>query len=148
MMIRWIKESEIDTLVELCIQHAAFEQSAYDPTGKKERLTQALFQENPSLFCLVVTQDEKLIGYATFMIQYATWEAAPYVYMDCLFLLEEARGQGIGQKLMERIKEEALERNCDLIQWQTPDFNVDAIQFYKRLGGVSKSKERFFWEIL
>lgn len=81
------------------------------------------------------------------MLQYSTWDAKYYTYLDCLFLLEEARGKGAGQQLMRSVKTESLKLNSGLIQWQTPDFNVDAIRFYRRLGAVSKSKERFFWEI-
>jgi len=64
--------------------------------------------------------------------------------MDCLYMREEARSQGIGAVFMDRIKELSRDLGCHLIQWQTPDFNVRAIQFYKRIGGRALQKERFF----
>lgn len=44
---------------------------------------------------------------------------------------------------MEKIKEYAKAENCTIIQWQTPSFNKKAIDFYRKIGGISKSKERF-----
>lgn len=146
-MIRFIKESEIEQLIDLCEKHALYEKATYERKGKKEGLLKALFSEHPPLYCLVATENEKVVGYATYMFQYSTWDAKYYTYLDCLFLLEEARGKGIGQRLMETVRAESLKEKCSLIQWQTPDFNVDAIRFYRRLGAVSKTKERFFWEI-
>jgi GNAT superfamily N-acetyltransferase len=106
-----------------------------------------LFSNNPSLFCLVVEKDNQLIGYATYMKQFSTWDANHYIYMDCLFMTEESRGFGIGEKLINRIMKEAQKLECVLIQWQTPDFNKRAMKFYNRIGATQKSKERFFLTI-
>lgn len=81
------------------------------------------------------------------MKQFSTWDANNYVYMDCLFLSDKSRGFGIGEKLIQRIKEEAANLDCSLIQWQTPDFNKRAMKFYDRIGAKSKSKKRYFLKI-
>ena len=65
------------------------------------------------------------------------------MYMDCLFLEEEARSFGIGEVLIEKLKEIAAENNCVNIQWQTPEFNTRAIKFYNRIGAKGKDKVRF-----
>jgi GNAT superfamily N-acetyltransferase len=81
------------------------------------------------------------------MKQFSTWDTDFYIYMDCLFLTEESRGYGIGEKMMNVIKLEAKKLNCSLIQWQTPNFNTRAIKFYNRIGGISKTKERYFLKV-
>ena len=75
-----------------------------------------------------------MIGYASFMKQFSTWDASFYIYMDCLFLVTQARSQGIGVQLMDAIEQAATEAGCTEIQWQTPNFNTRAIQFYKKSG--------------
>ncbi len=142
--IRFARPEDMNTLIDLCEAHAHYEMADYDKHGKAKGLARDLFTDNPRLFCLVVERDRSLIGYATYMKQYATWDASDYVYMDCLFVSEGQRGQGLGQRLMERIQEETRKLGCSLIQWQTPDFNTGAIRFYKRLGAHAKTKERFF----
>lgn len=145
--IRFAKKEDIHQIIDLCEAHAIYEQSDYSKKGKANQLTKDLFSSTPKLYCLVVETKNKLIGYATFMKQYATWNAKEYIYMDCLFMKDEARGFGLGEKLIVKIKEEGKKFGCDLIQWQTPDFNVRAIKFYNRVGATSKNKERFFLSI-
>ncbi len=147
-LIRFVASNDLEQLVNLCQLHANFEKSNYNSQHKITHLKEALFKETPDLYCLVVaTEENNLIGYTTFMKQYATWDASFYIYMDCLFLTKEARGFGLGEQLIDQIKKEALNLNCSLIQWQTPDFNKRAMKFYKRIGATSKNKERFFLKI-
>lgn len=146
-IIRFAEEADMDALVQLCAQHAAFEKAEYNSLGKHQALSAQLFSSNPIAYCLVVEQSNTLIGYATFMKQFSTWDADFYIYMDCLFLTESARGYGIGEQLVTRIKQEGTKRKCSHIQWQTPEFNTRAIKFYRRIGAHSKQKERFFLSI-
>ena len=146
-LIRFVKPSDLNELTLLCQAHAKYEQAPFSTQNKKESLEKHLFSQFPTLYCLVVELDSKLIGYATYMKQFSTWDAKFYLYMDCLFLNEESRGLGLGEVLMNRIKEEAVKLDCNLIQWQTPTFNLGAIKFYRRIGAEGKTKERFFWKI-
>lgn len=142
--IRFVETEDLSGIIELCHLHALYEKAAYTIDGKAGRLAFDLFSDYPKVYCLVVENDGQLIGYATYMKQYATWDAKEYVYMDCLFVKEFARGLGIGERLIRRIQKEAETLGCDLVQWQTPDFNTRAIKFYRRMGATSKTKERFF----
>ena len=141
--IRFAEKKDIPDLVRLCELHAIYEKCAYDSEGKVTLLSKSLFIENSPLFCLVVEQENKIAGYATYMEQFSTWTASTYVYMDCLFLEESTRNLGIGAELIQKIQQEAKKLGALHIEWQTPKFNVRAIKFYKRIGGVSTSKERF-----
>lgn len=143
--LRYARPEDVEVIIELCAAHAAYEQSDYDKTGKIEQFSKHLFGEENTLKCLVVEQDNQIIGYSTFMKQFCTWSAAFYIYMDCLYLTEAARNKGIGQEIMDFIQAYASKNDCCGIQWQTPTFNVGAIRFYHRVGAISKSKERFFW---
>ena len=147
MDIRCATPADIPQIVDLCREHAVYERAEFNPEGKASLLSGYLFGPHEVLKCLVAECNDSLVGYATFMKQFSTWDAAFYLYLDCLFLKEEVRGKGAGRQLMNKVKEYALEENCKLIQWQTPDFNTGAIQFYQKLGAVSKTKERFFWQV-
>ena len=145
--IRFVIKSDLLQLVDLCAAHAQYEHAPYDKSGKVEQLGKDLFCALPKLQCLIVASDDELTGFATYMKQYATWDAGEYIYLDCLFLKPAARGQGLGELLVERLKQETANMGLRLIQWQTPEFNAGAIKFYKRIGATSKSKERFFLEL-
>lgn len=145
MKIRFAKEEDIEQIIELCEAHAAFEKANYNKTGKAELLFDHLFNQDGPMKCLVLTEQSKVLGYATFMKQFSTWEMANYLYLDCLFIDKDFRSQGAGKKIMAKIKEISIEWNCGWMEWQTPDFNKKAIGFYHKIGAKSKSKERFCW---
>lgn len=147
MNIRLALEKDLEQIVVLCGEHAAYEKSSFDAKNKKELFLKHFLKFDNNLQCLVVEEEGSLLGYATFFKQFSTWDASFYVYLDCLFLKEKTRGKGMGFKIMEHIKAYAVAENCNEIQWQTPNFNTNAIRFYKKLGAESKSKERFFWEV-
>lgn len=142
--IRPCQEKDLPELIELCAAHAAYEKSEYDPEGKLERLREAIFGEIKRLNCWIVDIEGKAQGFTTFTFDFSTWDAAPFLYMDCLYLDESCRGMGIGAAIMDKIREVAREHNCKNIQWQTPEFNARAIKFYVGLGSTGKQKMRFF----
>jgi ribosomal protein S18 acetylase RimI-like enzyme len=59
-------------------------------------------------------------------------------------LKDYSRWQGLGEQLIREVAKLAIEKNCVNVQWQTPDWNLGAMNFYKRLGATSKNKVRFF----
>lgn len=146
-LIRACTNKDLARLVELCSNHAAFEQSEYDPTDKEDLLEKALFTDNPKLFCFVVESKEQLQGYFSYTFDYSTWGAHTFLYLDCLYLEPAFRGKKIGEVIFEKLKEIASINGCESIQWQTPTFNKRAIQFYNRMGGKSKDKVRFFFDV-
>lgn len=144
-IIRLAKSEDLPQLIDLVAAHAAYEKwDDFRKEGKQAALEQLMFGAIPHIQCLVVEENGKLTGYTAFSKQYSMWEAMPYYYMDCLYLDSATRGKGIGAQLMLKIKEIAHNDGCNLIQWQTPSFNVRAINFYKRMGAVGKKKERFY----
>lgn len=152
VQIRFAVQEDLHRISELCQLHADFEGALeavklVDDFEYLIRLEELLFRASPAVFCLVADVENIIEGYATFMPQFSTWGATRYLYLDCLFLTQEVRGMGIGKKIMLSIKAEAKKFGCLEIQWQTPDFNNDAIQFYQKLGAKPKMKQRFSWSL-
>lgn len=147
MEIRFAQKKDLPQIVALCKEHAEYEKEKYDQKNKSKLLSNSIFGQIPVLNCLVVENDNIIVGYATFTKQFSTWDADFYIYLDCLFLKKQTRGKGLGKLIMEKVKEYGKTQGCNLVQWQTPDFNKRAIEFYNKIGGKSKSKERFYLNI-
>ncbi len=143
-LIRDFQESDIDQLIILCANHAAHEQSDYDPKDKAALLKNALLSDNPCLRCLIVTVKNEFAGYAAFTFDFSTWDARYYLHLDCIYLEGKFRGLGIGKEIMNRLLAVAKKKNCINLQWQTPISNESAISFYGRVGGKALDKKRFF----
>jgi GNAT superfamily N-acetyltransferase len=141
--VRGAEPNDIECLVNLCAEHAAFERASYDVQGKAVRLREALFGVSPRVRAWVATVQHEVIGYATATENFSTWNAAPFVYMDCLFVRPRHRNGGVGAALLGAVGRHARERELDEMQWQTPAWNTHACRFYERHGATAHEKVRF-----
>lgn len=146
MTIRNAGKRDFEAIKKLVNAHAKFEKASALSDENLNRLSNYIFNTDV-IKCLVAELNNEIVGYATFIKQFSTWDANYYIYLDCLFLNEKTREKGIGTQIMDNIKTYAKSINCSVIQWQTPKFNKNAIKFYKKLGAESKTKERFNWKI-
>lgn len=146
-IIRQCEEKDLTELVELCGKHSAFEQADYSLIGKWALLKNAIFSNNPRLFCFVIESNNTLQGYYSYTFDFSTWDAQTFLYLDCLYLEPAFRGLKIGEVVFNKLREIAKHNSCINIQWQTPIFNERAIKFYNRIGGTGKDKARFFINI-
>ncbi len=143
ILIRAAGPADAARLARLCADHAAFEQIPYDPAGHAERLTDALAAQPPRLHAWLVVRDDELLGYATATLDFSTLDGRPFLHMDCLYVDELARNHGLGARLMQSVLVCARQLGCTNLQWQTPDWNQDAIRFYRRSGARELTKARF-----
>lgn len=143
--IQRIEPKDIPALIPLCREHATYEGVAYEENAQAARLADAFFGSTPVLYGWVVEEDGDLVGYMTATCDYATWTADFFVHMDCMYLREAYRGQGLGRRLLRALATFAEEQHCTLIQWQTPSDNSLGIAFYERMGAYAIDKKRFFF---
>ncbi len=141
--VRRAEPSDLETLLVLCAEHAAFERVYFDSSGKLELLKDAIFGNAKKLNAWVAVVGDHLAGYATATVDFSTWNAAPFLYMDCLYVRATHRNAGMGLRLFDAVRGFAKEKNIREIQWQTPAWNTDACRFYRRNGGTDLPKIRF-----
>ena len=143
LSIRPARPGDLAEVSRLCAAHAAYEQADFDPAGHRERLGSLLFGAGARLTCVVAAREVGLAGYATWSQEVSTWDAWLYAHMDCLYLDPDARGGGVGRRLVAHVVRGAVRAGCQAVQWQTPSFNTRAMAFYDRLGATRKDKARF-----
>lgn len=144
-VVRRARVEDLADVVALIGEHAVYEKADPPAPGLEERLRPLLFgRPEPRLRCLVAELEGVVVGYASCSAEVSTWDGAEYLHMDCLFLRDGHRGLGIGESLMDAVREEARALGLGHVQWQTPVWNDGAIRFYGRIGAISKDKRRFF----
>lgn len=132
----------VSVLLPLIETHALFEKAFTSCT--EEALRSALAEPNAVLFAWLAIDDQgRPIGYASATRDFATWSCKPFLHLDCLYIVETARGAGVGSKLLEAVKLFAVRLGIDELQWQTPDWNLPAERFYLKQNASVTTKRRF-----
>ncbi|WP_294309641.1 GNAT family N-acetyltransferase [uncultured Sphingomonas sp.] len=141
LCIRPATGADAEAMLPLIRSHAAYEHGRTSVSAAD--LRSALDSKLAVLAAWIARQDGELIGYASATVDFSTWTGQPFLYLDCLFVQDRCRGLGVGAKLLAAVRAHAAERNLAEIQWQTPDWNEDAIRFYRREGASFLPKARF-----
>ena len=71
------------------------------------------------------------------MIHRTTWSEKPICYLQDLFTVPEARGSGIGRKLIDAVNQMARAKNCFRVYWQTHESNLQAQELYDKVADKS-----------
>jgi ribosomal protein S18 acetylase RimI-like enzyme len=142
-----IEPGQLDALLELCREHAVYEKADFREDGQVGRWHTAMFSEQPALHGWMATDNGEPCGFMTVTVDFATWSAKPFAYLDCLYLREPYRRMGLGRAFFERLREFAAAHRCDWAEWQTPPDNELGIGFYRRMGATAKAKARFTYDI-
>ena len=80
------------------------------------------------------------VGFALFFHTFSTFLAQPGIYLEDLFVIETARGGGVGRALLRRLAQIAVERGCGRLEWAVLNWNRSAIGFYEGLGAAPNSE--------
>lgn len=105
-----------------------------DSKAVQERLLELL--DAPSARTLVAEGEESLVGVVSFWIKPDLAHGDTVVEIPMLAVAEEARRQGVGKLLIQKVQKLASEHEASLIELiATPD-NTDAREFYRSLGFV------------
>jgi len=92
-------------------------------------------QDGP--FCLVAEENGKLLGLTHYLFHATTWSPKQRIYLNDLYTLPEARGKGVGRKLIEAVYAVADERDCETVYWLTQDFNTAGRRLYDKVARLT-----------
>jgi ribosomal protein S18 acetylase RimI-like enzyme len=85
---------------------------------------------------LVAERDGTLVGYAFLEPSYASEWAARGAYLIDLYVVPEARRQGVGRRLLAACAAHARARGLSFLWWCSKPWNEPANAFYRALGAV------------
>lgn len=97
------------------------------------------FSEPRRFEALIAELDNRPVGFALYFHNYSTWEGRAGLFVEDLFVLEEARGHGLGRQLITALAAIAEARGCRRLDLNVLDWNPTR-DFYHRLG-IAHMKE-------
>lgn len=140
--LRAAEPRDVPAIVGLIGELAAFEQLTHLLQVTPEKLHPHLFGPRPVAEALVAErpaaegQAPEVVAFALFFTNFSTFLAQPGLYLEDLFVRPAHRGDGIGQALLQRLAQLAVERGCGRFEWSVLDWNAHAIRFYERMGAT------------
>ena len=88
------------------------------------------FDPREPLHALVAECDGELLGLAHFLFHRSTIQTAPACYLQDLFVVDAARGQGVGRALIGATCDAARTASSNRVYWQTHETNSVAMRLY------------------
>jgi diamine N-acetyltransferase len=134
LTIRAARPSDRALIFALVRELAAYEKLTAAVDASEAQIADALFGEQPRLFCNIAEWDEEPAGFAVWFLNFSTFRGRAGVYLEDIFVRPEYRGRGIGKALLGRLAQLCLERGYTRCEWAVLDWNAPAIAFYRGLG--------------
>jgi GNAT superfamily N-acetyltransferase len=142
--IRSATEQDVPTILGFIRSLAEYERLEHEMVNTEEKLRRTLFGPRPYAEVVFACIEEEPVGFALFFHNYSTFLGKPGIYLEDLFVRPEARGRGIGKRLLAWLARTALERDCGRLEWAVLDWNEPSISFYKSLGALHKHEWQIF----
>jgi GNAT superfamily N-acetyltransferase len=137
-LIRPAVASDAGVILRFIRELAEYEKLAHEVVATEQGVREQLFGSAPKAEALVAERDGAPVGFCLFFHNFSTFLARPGLYIEDLYVRPECRGQGIGKAFLQEVVRLAKERKCGRVEWSALDWNKPAIDFYKKLGAVTK----------
>lgn len=129
-----IAAAEFDELLPLIAAYQRFyEVEEIDETRNRAFFRRFLAPSEDGLL-LGARRDGRLVGYACLYWHFSSLDACESVLLNDLFVVEAARGGGVGRALIEATAEVARDRGAPLVEWSTAADNHTAQRLYDSTG--------------
>lgn len=112
----------------LTFYESSVSEKVYDTTWKR------LFAEGefePRGF--IAFADGQAAGLVHYLYHRSTWSVEGNCYLQDLFTVAEVRGKGVGEALINAVKQAAFERGVTNVYWMTHETNSTARRLYDRV---------------
>lgn len=137
--IRKAEIKDLPQIIDLMQEFAVFENLEDSFLVTEEKLFEAFFGEKAFAKSLVAHSENEMIAFAIGFPVLKTFRGERSFYLEDLYIKTEFRGKGFGFEMLKAVAKLAKEENCVRMDWQALDWNVNALEFYKKIGAEADS---------
>ncbi|MDE2050362.1 MAG: GNAT family N-acetyltransferase [Gammaproteobacteria bacterium] len=134
--IRPATRDDVPLVLEFIRELARYERLEQEVSACAEELGEALFGERRYAEVVFACSAGEPVGFALFFHNFSTFKGRPGIYLEDLFVRPQARGRGIGKRLLAHLARTAVARRCARLEWAVLDWNEPSIGFYRSLGAL------------
>lgn len=92
----------------------------------------------------IIYIDDVPAGYIIYFFAYSTYNAAPTLYIEDIYIKDEHRSKGAGAMVMSYMARLAVKSGCPRLDFTCIEGNPRAIKFYERLGCKYLTDRRYY----
>jgi len=90
-------------------------------------------------------EGEHALGVAICLVGFSSFRAKPLINIHDIAVSPDARGKGIGRKLLEAVEAEAQAMGCCKVTLEVRSDNARAMGLYRSVGFKPSEPETLFW---
>jgi GNAT superfamily N-acetyltransferase len=117
---------------------AEYEKLLHEVTATEEHFCRLLFGEAPRAWALIAEWEGKPVGFALWFYSVSTFDGAPKLYLEDVFVEPGLRGRGIGRAIFVDLARRAIAAGCGRMEWSVLDWNAPSIAFYRSIGALPR----------
>ncbi|MCF2523502.1 GNAT family N-acetyltransferase [Bradyrhizobium sp. G127] len=136
VVIRPVREDERAAWEPLWAGYLRFYKASV-PTATTDITWQRFHDDAEPMYVLGAYVDGDLTGIVHFLYHRSCWTIGDYCYLQDLFVNENARGHGVGRKLIEAVYEKAKAAGASRVHWLTQFENARAQILYDEVADRS-----------
>jgi GNAT superfamily N-acetyltransferase len=144
IVLRPATPADVPTLLALIRGIAEYERLAHEVEATETLLLEHGFGPRPIYEAILAERDGRAVGFALYFFSFSTFKARPTLYLEDLFVIPEERRGGIGSRLLTRLAQIAVERDCGRMEWSVLDWNTPARDLYFKLGAKAMDEWTVF----
>jgi len=134
LRIRPAAPADCAAICKLIHELAVYERAPEHCHATPHVLEERLFGSRPYAEAVVAEWDGAVAGFALWFHNFSTWECAPGLYLEDLYVRQTFRRFGIGKAMLAHLAAIAVQRGCKRFEWAVLDWNKPAREFYESLG--------------
>jgi len=116
---------------------ADYEKLAHAVEASEADIARDLFGPTPRVFADIAEADGSPVGFALWFYSYSTFRGRHGIYLEDLFVRQEARGRGAGKALLQGLARRCAQEGLARLEWAVLDWNAPSIAFYDSLGAAA-----------
>jgi GNAT superfamily N-acetyltransferase len=132
LVIKRVNADLFEDFLGLVNKLAEFEKLSPPNEEAKRRLRQDCLSDKPKFQAAVGIIKGKCVSYVIYFFTYSSFLALPTLYLEDIFILEEYRRQGVGEKMFSFCKQIAKNERCGRMEFTVLKWNTSAQDFYEK----------------
>ncbi len=140
LTIRPARPDEAGLVLDFIKALADYERLADHVVATEAEIAQAIFGENPRVFCDIAEWDGEPAGFSVWFYTYSTFSGRHGIWLEDLFVHPHLRGRGIGKALIAALAKRCVVEGLPRLAWWVLNWNEPSRVFYRSIGAKAQDE--------